>query len=229
MGVFETLGRLPKILEANINDKLNKVEEKYLPQMIDQAIIDAKKDLADVKRDTVDVMADFQTAERNLNKHKEEIAKYEKAIEKAAAAGDLDAARKMIEEKQRLETTLVTLQATYETHKKNADMMQAAYNKLVSDVQALEARKDAAKAAHSLAKAQTTINRSNSVETAQRHAASFGKYEEMANRALDRANAEAKLNNNVSTASQLADQYLSGSSAVDDELAKVLAKVNGGQ
>ena len=55
MGLADTLGRIPKILEANINALLDRCEDPA--KMIDQLLIDYKRDLADVKRDTAAVMA----------------------------------------------------------------------------------------------------------------------------------------------------------------------------
>ena len=61
MGLMDTLGRIPKILEANINAILDKCEDPA--KMIDQLLIDYKRDLADVKKDTAAVMADVKLAE----------------------------------------------------------------------------------------------------------------------------------------------------------------------
>jgi len=51
MGLADTLGRIPKILEANINALLDRCEDPA--KMIDQLLIDYNRDLADVNRDTV--------------------------------------------------------------------------------------------------------------------------------------------------------------------------------
>lgn len=64
MGLADTLGRIPKILEANINALLDRCEDPA--KMIDQLLIDYKRDLADVKRDTAAVMADVKLAEKKV-------------------------------------------------------------------------------------------------------------------------------------------------------------------
>ena len=99
MSIIDTLARIPKILEANLNDLLNKAEDPR--KMIDQLLIDYKRDLVDVKRDTKEVMADYEIAEKNVKNCAASIAELENAAKNAVKAGDMDAARDLIAQKQK--------------------------------------------------------------------------------------------------------------------------------
>ena len=62
MGLIETLGRIPKIMEANVNALLDKCEDPK--KMIDQTLIDYKRNLAEVKQSTTEVMANLNLAKK---------------------------------------------------------------------------------------------------------------------------------------------------------------------
>ena len=225
MGLMDTLGRIPKILEANINAVLDKCEDPA--KMIDQLLVDYKRDLADVKKDTAAVMADLKLAEKKLADCDESIARKQKAAENALKAGNEGDARTLIAAKQSLETTRESLAQNLAVTKKNAEMMQQGYNKLVRNIEELEQRKDAAKAKISLAKAQEQINNSAAKANSTINTDAFNKYEQKAERMLAEANAAAELDAQDISVDDLTEKYAgSGNDAsVDDELAALKEKL----
>ena len=206
MGLADTLGRIPKILEANINALLDRCEDPA--KMIDQLLIDYKRDLADVKRDTAAVMADVKLAEKKVEECDEDIARKQKAAENALKAGNEGDARTLLAAKQRLEMTRESLLQNLAVAQKNAEMMQEGYNKLVRSIED-QINKTAAKA-------NSTINMD-----------AFNKYEQKAERMLAEANAAAQLDAAAVSADDLTEKYTSGadSSSVDDELAALKTKL----
>lgn len=105
--------------------------------------------------------------------------------------------------------------------------MRAMYDKLASDIETLEARKDAIKAKAAAAKAQQSINRMvSSLPDSNASLEAFDRMEAKAEKALDAARAEAELNNS-STSSSLADKYSDngGDVSVDNELAEMKRKL----
>lgn len=225
MGLMETLGRIPKILEANINAMLDKCEDPA--KMIDQLLIDYKRDLADVKRDTQAVMADVEIARKKLADCDAEIEKKQRAAQNALKAGDEDAARQILASKQSLEKTRTSYANNLELAEKNADTMKAGYNKLVQTIEELEQRKDAAKQNLSMAKAQQRINETAAKASRGVDTSAFDKYEQKAERALAEAQAGAELDANSGSVSDLTEKYAGAGndSAVDDELAKMKAEM----
>lgn len=225
MGFMETLGRIPKILEANINALLDRCEDPA--KMIDQLLVDYKRDLADVKRDTAAVMADLKLAEQRLQKCDEDIAMKQKAAENALKTGNEADARTLLAAKQSLEKTRESLVQNLSVAQSNAQMMQEGYNKLVRNIEELEQRKDAAKAKISMAKAQKGINETAAKANSTINMDAFNKYEEKAEKMLAEAGAMAQLDAQETSVDDLAKKYTSGadSASVDEELAALKASL----
>ncbi len=225
MGLMDTLGRIPKILEANINAVLDKCEDPA--KMIDQLLIDYKRDLADVKKDTAAVLADVKLAEKKLSDCDASIARKQQAAENALKAGNEDDARALIAAKQSLETTRESLVQNLAVCRKNAEMMQQGYNKLVRNIEELEQRKDAAKAKISLAKAQEQINSTAAKANSVINDNAFEKYEQKAERMLAEASASAELDAQTVSVEDLTEKYAgsAGDVSVDNELAALKEKL----
>lgn len=225
MGLMDTLGRIPKILEANINAILDKCEDPA--KMIDQLLIDYKRDLVDVKKDTAAVMADVKLAEKKLSDCDASIARKQQAAENALKAGNEDDARALISAKQSLETTRESLAQNLAVCRKNAQMMQDGYNKLVRNIEELEQRKDAAKAKISLARAQEQITNTAAKANSAVSEDAFNKYEQKAERMLAEASAAAELDAQNISVESLTDKYAGSASdaSVDNELAALKEKL----
>lgn len=225
MGLTDTLARIPKILEANLNALLDRCEDPA--KMIDQLLIDYKRDLVDVKRDTAAVMADVQMAEKKLEECDADIARKQKAAENALKAGNEGDARTLLAAKQSLETTRGSLLQNLSVAQKNAEMMREGYNKLVRNIEELESRKGAAKAKISMAKAQDRINKTAAKANSSVNMDAFDKYEQKAERMFAEANAAAELDAENVSVDDLTAKYTSGSDSapVDEELAALKEKL----
>jgi len=220
------LSRFKDIMSSNINALLDKAEDPE--KMIDQCLRNLNSDLGKVKSETASIMAEEQRAKRVLDDCEEEIAKMQTYAVKALEANNENDARKFLEHKASLSAKLPGLKEAYELAHNNANHMRQMHDKLVSDIKELESRKDMIKGKLAVAKTQERINKmSSSVASANNSMASFAKYEEMADRALDKANAMAELNRSSSnqTIEDLAKKYVSDTS-IDDELAALKANLN---
>ena len=110
--------------------------------------------------------------------------------------------------------------------------MRAMHDKLVNDINELDARRDAIKGKMSVAKAQEKINKmtGSAVDGANRSLAAFNRLEEKANKALDKAEAMAQLNKGtIDNMEDLKDKYGPADTSVDDELAKLKAGIASGE
>ena len=231
MGVISIFERAGKILESNVNAILDKLEDPE--KMIDQLLVDAREDLADVKKETVAIRADVKAAERDLNECKKKIEDYTKAAQNAVLSGKDDDARTLLQSKQAQEAALPQLQTAYDALKEKADKLTAMHNKLVGDIETLEARKNGVKATMAAAKAQESANKMSAhMDRSSKTMSAFERMEAKANAKLDRAEAEAEMDAEIanSDADTLAARYGAGStSSVDDELARMKAELAGGQ
>ena len=222
------LARFKDIMASNINALLDKMEDPE--KMIDQYMRNLESDLGKVKAETAAVMADEKRAERELNECQAEVDKLQAYAEKAVKAGNDDDARQFLAKKQSLSTQLTSLQQTYLIAKDNASKMRQMHDKLVNDINELNARRDAIKAKIKLAKAQQTVNKIGAnMSSSQESLSAFSKIEAKANKMLDEANAMAELNASTSfedSVEELEKKYSAGNSPqVDDELAALKAKM----
>jgi phage shock protein A len=220
------LTRFRDIMSSNINALLDKAEDPE--KMIDQCLRNLNSDLGKVKSETAAIMAEEQRAKRVLDDCNEEITKMQSYAVKALEAGNEADARKFLEQKASLTSKQPGLQEAYDLAHNNAAHMRQMHDKLVEDINELESRKDMIKGKLAVAKTQERINKmGSSVASANNSMASFEKYEEIANKALDKANAMAELNRSSSEQSidDLAKKYDTNSS-VDDELAALKASLN---
>lgn len=220
------LTRFKDIMASNINALLDKAENPE--KMIDQCLRNLNSDLGKVKSETAAIMAEEQRAKRVLDDCNAEIAKMQAYAVKALEAGNDDDARKFLEQKASLFSKNTGLQEAYDLAQANATHMREMHDKLVDDINELEARKDMIKGKLAVAKTQERINKMNSsVTNSNSTIASFKKYEEMADKALDQANAMAELNNSSKedTIEDLTRKY-SVDAGVEDELAALKASLN---
>ena len=221
------LTRFKDIMSSNINALLDKMEDPE--KMIDQTMRNLTKDLGEVKKETAAVMADEQRCRRELDEVNSEIAKMQSYAEKALLAGNEADAMKFLEQKNQLSVKQASLQQTYDVAAANAMKMRQMHDKLVSDINQLESRRDAIKAKIKVAKTQDRLNKMTSTMTDS--SASIGAFERMeakANAMLDQANAMTELNQTTQdgTIDNLAAKYdAAPDAAVQDELAAMKARL----
>lgn len=225
MGIIE---RFKDIMSANINALLDKAEDPE--KMIDQYLRNLESDLGKVKAETASVIAEESRAKRALDECNENIAKMQSYAEKAVAAGNDADARQFLAQKKTYTNQLASLQSTYQMAGENASKMRGMHDKLVKDIDELNARRDAIKAKMAAAKTQQHINEIGaSVAGVSNDMSAFERMEEKANKMFDEANAMSELNRSAGEASidSLASKYdsPSGDASVDDELAALKAKL----
>ena len=216
------LSRFADILSANINSLLDKAEDPS--KMINQYLIDARKDLAEVKEETASVMADEVKAKRVLDANRAEIEKYTSLAKKGLEAGNEGDARTFIAKKQSLENAGAGLEVAYATAHENALKMRQLHDKLVSDISQLEAKKSSIEAKVSIAKTQEKLNKfTNTGDKFNETMAAFERMEDKADKMLDVANAKSELDAQpIDDAKALEEKYKAGETAsVEDELAEL--------
>ena len=218
------LSRFKDIMSSNINALLDKAEDPE--KMIDQTLRNLNNDLAKVKEETAEVMADEAKAKRNLDECNAEIARMQQYAEKAVVAGNDADATRFLTEKSKLVAKQATLQQVYDVSAANAMKMRQMHDKLVSDIEQLESRRDVIKAKVATAKAQNTVNKIQAGTDPSKSIEAFNRMEEKADRMLDTANAEAELNASTHKTEDLVNKYSTGGSvSVDEELAAMKAKL----
>lgn len=224
MGILD---RFSLIMKSNINALLDKVEDPA--KVIDQTLRDLRENLADVKKETAGIMADEQEAKRRVDELQAQVDRYNSAAIVAVRAGNDADARKLLAAKQETASTLEDAKRVYEAAHDNSAKMQQMYDKLTSDIEQLEMRKDSIKGKMSAARAQEKVNQVTSrLGDSSSSISAFERAEAKANRAFDAAMAGAALDQGPKDdAASLADKYAGpgGDQSVDDELAAIKAQL----
>ena len=224
MGILD---RFTTIVKANINALLDQAEDPA--KMIDQYLNDMLESLAEVKRETAGVMAEETRTKAKVDTNAAEVAKYAELAKKALQAGNEADARVFIGKKQQLEASGKGLAEAYAVAHENAEKMRQMHDKLVSDIETLNGRREAVKAKVAVARTQEKVN--DFAATADRTAGAMSAFDRMEAKAddmLDRATAMNELNQQpVDDARALEEKYANAGSdaAVDDELAKLKAEM----
>ena len=221
------LDRFADIIKANINDLLDKCEDPA--KMIDQYLRDLTEDLAEVKQETAGVMAEETRTKRLVDENAAEVAKYDDLARKALAAGNEDDARTFLAKKQQLDARSASLRESYEAACATAAKMRQMYDKLVSDIEELNSRREAVKATVAVARTQDRVNSiASGADKAADAMGAFARMEAKADGMLDRSNALSELNAKpVDDAAALEAKYAAAGNdaAVDDELARLKAEM----
>lgn len=217
------ISRFADIMKSNINALLDKAEDPA--KMVDQYLLDLRENLADVKKETAGVIAAETKAKRELDDAKDKVEKAAKSAQNALKAGDEEAARKLIAEKQRHEASLADREQAYALAHDSAEKMRQMYDKLVNDIRELEERKANIKAKSAAAKAQAKINDMTAGFDSTSSLEAFDRMEAKADEAFDKAMAEAELNVKKEDVDDLVEKYSSTNASVEDELAKMKAEL----
>ena len=218
------LERFKTIMSSNINALLDKMEDPE--KMIDQYLRDMEKDLGSVKAETVAVMAQESAAKRKVTECEDEIKKMESYAKKALQAGNEADARMFLEKKESIKIKLDSLEKEKMIAVENSLKMREMHDKLTSDIQKLNAKRNEIKAKIKMAKSAEKINSMTSSTGISGKMDSFNSIEEKVDRMLDEANASIELNSpKKDEVDDLMKKYDSGesesSSAVDEELERL--------
>ena len=220
MGILD---RFSDIAKANINDVLDRCEDPS--KMIEQYLRELTDDLIEVKRETAGIMAEETRAKRLVDENAAQIARCAGLARKALAAGNEADARVFLAKKQELAGRAEGLTVAYEGAKANADKMRQMHDKLVADIEELNARKATIKAKAAVAKTQSKVNEMTSAgDRAEGARSAFDRMEAKADEMLDRANAVAELSEQPADPTEdLAKKYAAAGAeaAVDDDLARL--------
>jgi phage shock protein A len=221
------LSRFGDIVSSNLNALLDKAEDPA--KMIDEYLRKASKDLAEVKTETAGVMAEESRTKRLADDNLAEVTKYEGLAKKALMAGNEDDARVFLQKKQALESAGAGLQTAYAAAHENAVKMRELHDKLVSDINSLNARRQAVKAKVAVAETQKRVNKTGaSADRLEGTMGAFERMEQKADRMLDEASAMNELNSRaVDEAQELELKYKQNdvNASVEDELAAMKAKL----
>ncbi|WP_010272914.1 PspA/IM30 family protein [Paenibacillus senegalensis] len=223
------LARFQQIMKANVNARLDKTDDPE--KAIDQYMRELSSDLGQVKAETEAILAAERRAKRALDESSAEMAKLQRYAERAVENGEESRALQFLERKAKQAEVHSEVQAAYDAAASNASQMRMLQEKLVSDMNKLEARRTELKGKLAEASLQQSLSGSASE--------SFRQLEEKAQQAIHEAEALAELRAGKpeddldALLAQLDEKPASSPDSIsgpqlsiEEELAKIKARLN---
>lgn len=223
MGIF---GRISDIFKANVNDALDKMEDPA--KMIKQMVIEMQEAVAKATSGLAQAMAQEKKLERDYKKHQQASEQWEQKAMQALNAGNEDLARRALAKKAESESQASQFKGMYEGASATTSKLKSQVEQLKQKLQearmkesTLIARKEAAEAQKKIAKQVGSFDTGNSF-------AKFDKWEQKILKSEAEAQAFSELAEG--TDANLDDEFkqLEQNSSVDDDLARLRAKLNQG-
>lgn len=223
MGIF---GRISDIFKANVNDALDKMEDPA--KMIKQMVIEMQEAVAKATSGLAQAMAQEKKLERDYKKHQQASEQWEQKAMQALNAGNEDLARRALAKKSESEAQATQFRGMYESAATTTSKLKSQVEQLKQKLQearmkesTLIARKEAAEAQKKIAKQVGSFDTGSSF-------AKFDKWEQKILKSEAEAQAFSELAEG--TDANLDDEFkqLEQNSSVDDDLARLRAKLNQG-
>lgn len=225
MGIFQ---RISDIAKSNINDLLDKAEDPE--KMVKQIIIDMQKELNSATQNYGKAKSSEMLAKRQLDNAKKVSQDWENKAKAALSQGNQELAREAISRKVKADEDVASYQSMYDSISAQAqeigsqvDMLKTKLEEAKSRQAMLIARSNMADTKKNLAKAQGGFDGSSAMEK-------FNRMEEKVMRKEAEADAYNEISTGGSTETTLNDSFaeLEKNAKVEEELAKLMASMNGG-
>lgn len=217
--------RMSLIVRSNINELMDKFEDPAA--VIDQVVLDAKKDYAKCKKDSAQVLANERKTQDDLDECNQNIKKWNTIAEKAVMAGDDGDATRALENAAEWEGKLPSYQERANQAKAQADALRKKLNDMAEQIKDMESKSADIKADMANAKAaKTTARVSGKIGSS-----AFDQFDRLAEKAASQrreAEAMAEFEDDPVGASDrdLEKKYAgAGTSPVSDRLAALKAKM----
>lgn len=225
MGIFQ---RISDIAKSNINDLLDKAEDPE--KMVKQIIIDMQKELNSATQNYGKAKSSEMLAKRQLDNAKKVSQDWENKAKAALSQGNQELAREAISRKVKADEDVASYQSMYDSISaqtqeigSQVDMLKTKLEEAKSRQAMLIARSNMADTKKNLAKAQGGFDGSSAMEK-------FNRMEEKVMRKEAEADAYNEISTGGSTETNLNDSFaeLEKNAKVEEELAKLMASMNGG-
>lgn len=217
MSIFK---RLRDLTMSNINSMIDKAEDPI--KLTDQYIRDMTEDLEDAEKAVASQIA-IEKRFKQLYEDQVELAtRRGEQAHTAAQAGNVDLARRALEEKQTAEAKSAEYKANYDQNKSAADNLRLKLDEMRSQLQELKNKREGLVARYNAAKAQTQINKAMSGMSSDSAAAGLQRMEEKMHEMEARAEASNEVQGAATKSLDKEIAELNKNKAVEDELAALM-------
>ncbi|WHY17049.1 PspA/IM30 family protein [Paenibacillus sp. G2S3] len=216
MSIFK---RLRDLTMSNVNAIIDKAEDPI--KMTDQYIRDMTEDLEDAEKAVAAQIAIEKKFKQLYEEQEALVNKRTQQAHAAAQAGNVDLARRALEEKKAAEAKLVEYKASFDQNKASADNLRGKLEEMRKQLTQMKNKRETLVARYNAAKAQTEINKAMSGFSSDSASAGLKRMEEK----MMQAEAQAEASNEMSSGNKSLDdefEKLNKDQAVEDELAALM-------
>ncbi|MBY3621955.1 PspA/IM30 family protein [Paenibacillus sp. FSL E2-8871] len=216
MSIFK---RLRDLTMSNVNAIIDKAEDPI--KMTDQYIRDMTEDLEDAEKAVAAQIAIEKKFKQLYEEQEALVNKRTQQAHAAAQAGNVDLARRALEEKKAAEAKLVEYKASFDQNKASADNLRGKLDEMRKQLTQMKNKRETLVARYNAAKAQTEINKAMSGFSSDSASAGLKRMEEK----MMQAEAQAEASNEMSSGNKSLDdefEKLNKDQAVEDELAALM-------
>ncbi|AIQ36130.1 MULTISPECIES: PspA/IM30 family protein [Paenibacillus] len=216
MSIFK---RLRDLTMSNVNAIIDKAEDPI--KMTDQYIRDMTEDLEDAEKAVAAQIAIEKKFKQLYEEQEALVNKRTQQAHAAAQAGNVDLARRALEEKKAAEAKLVEYKASFDQNKASADNLRGKLDEMRKQLTQMKNKRESLVARYNAAKAQTEINKAMSGFSSDSASAGLKRMEEK----MLQAEAQAEASNEMSSGNKSLDdefEKLNKDQAVEDELAALM-------
>lgn len=219
--MFKFFKRMSTVVSSELNSMLDKAEDPV--KMLDQFMRDMAEDIREVEAAVAKQIANEKKLNRKLDDANAMVEKRQKQAEQAIEAGNDDLARRALQDKSDHETTVATLQESWERAKTDSEELRTKLDEMKKEYQEMELKKDSLKARAESAKTRTKINRTMSSIGNDESKQGFERMEEK----VMQFEAEAETSEDLSKENRTLDDEFEAlnKNDVDDELAELKEKM----
>ncbi|MNC42251.1 hypothetical protein D3C75_910600 [compost metagenome] len=189
--------------------------------MTDQYIRDMTEDLEDAEKAVAAQIAIEKKFKQLYEEQEALVNKRTQQAHAAAQAGNVDLARRALEEKNAAEAKLVEYKASFDQNKASADNLRGKLEEMRKQLTQMKNKRETLVARYNAAKAQTEINKAMSGFSSDSASAGLKRMEDK----MLQAEAQAEASNEMSSGNKSLDdefEKLNKDQAVEDELAALM-------
>lgn len=216
MSIFK---RLRDLTMSNINAMIDKAEDPI--KMTDQYIRDMTEDLEDAEKAVAAQIAIEKKFKALYEEQEALVTRRNDQAHTAAQAGNVDLARRALEEKKSAEAKLNEYKTSYEQNKAAADQLRGKLDEMRKQLTEMKNKRETLVARYNAAKAQTEINKAMSGFNSDSASAGLKRMEEK----MLQAEAQAEASNEMNAKDKSLDdefEALGKDKQVEDELAALM-------
>jgi phage shock protein A len=223
MGLLDRIGMVAK---SNLNALVTAAEDPE--KILEQTIIDMQEDLVQLRQAVAQSMAALKRQEQQFTQAQTQATEWERRAMLALQKGDEGLAREALTRKKSQADTANALKTGLDQQSIQVESLKKNLISIESKISEAKTKKEMLKARIQSAKAQENINNMLGKVSTNSASAVFDRMEERVLMAEAKASASSELGMDNLESQFAALESGAGSSAVDDELAMMKAKMLGG-